>query len=80
MIEYSKINCGSQPKACGFALIAHTLLKESIDTLSLSLSTLFNKSLSILGHKLISVAFKLAPAIAGLKFIYINLFTVANLF
>ena len=33
-----------------------------------------------IGHKLISVAFKLAPAIAGLKFIYINLFTIANLF
>ena len=33
-----------------------------------------------IGHKLISVAFKLAPAIAGLKFIYINLFIVANLF
>ena len=36
--------------------------------------------LYFLGHKLISVAFKLAPAIAGLKFIYISLFTVANLF
>ena len=33
--------------ACGFDLITHTLLKESIDTLSLPLSTLFNKSLSI---------------------------------
>ena len=35
---------------------------------------------TVLGHKLISVAFKSAPAIAGLKFIYINLFAVANLF
>ena len=34
----------------------------------------------VLGHKLISVAFKLAPAIARLKFIYINLFIVANVF
>ena len=34
-------------KACGFDLITHTLLKVSIDTLSLPLSTLFNKSLSI---------------------------------
>ena len=36
--------------------------------------------INVIGHKLISVAFKLAPAIAGLKFIYIYVFTVANLF
>ena len=34
-------------KACGFDLITHTLLKESIGVLSLPLSTLFNKSLSV---------------------------------
>ena len=34
-------------KACGFDLITNTLLKESVYTLSLPLSTLFNKSLSI---------------------------------
>ena len=34
-------------KACGFDLITHTLLKESIDTLSFPLSTLFKKSVSI---------------------------------
>ena len=34
-------------KACGFDLITHTLLKESVDILYLPLSTLFNKSLSV---------------------------------
>ena len=34
-------------KTCGFDLITHTLLKESIGVLSLPLSTLFNKSLSV---------------------------------
>ena len=34
-------------KACGFDLITHTLLKESVDILYLPLSTLFDKSLSV---------------------------------
>ena len=44
-----------------------------------SLHPCVNVTASLLGHKLISVAFKLATAIAGLKSFYINLFTVANL-
>ena len=42
IIKFLKLN-----KACGFDLITHTLLKESIGVLSLPLSILFNKSLSV---------------------------------